>query len=422
MESREKALLEAVAALEPRMLEFAGRLVAQPSTLGQEAGALAVMEGELTSLGWPTERVAVDPVALGAHPGFGPLERDQAGRYNVVATRPADAPGGRAALFNGHLDVVSPEPLEQWTKDPFAPRVEDGWLHGRGAGDMKGGVAAMTYALAAVERAGLGLKASVSVEGVIEEECTGNGALACLLAGHDAPAVLIPEPFGPSILTHQVGVLWFKVSVGGVPSHVLNTGGGVNAIEKCFTLIQALRGLEAEMNQRPLPGYDPLAHPLNLNIGIIAGGDWPSTVPARAEFNGRLGYAPGQTFAQVRAQVEQALARAAQADPWLAANPPSLEFYGFRSDGFALERAAEPVLGLLNDCHRQLSGQDAPSYSATCTTDCRAFNLYGAGTATCYGPVAQNIHAGDERVNIASMVQVAKVYALFLARWCGLAE
>ena len=76
---------------------------------------------------------------------------------------------------------------------------------------MKAGVAAMTYALHAVERAGFGLRAPVTLEAVIEEECCGNGALACLEAGYDAEAVLIPEPFGPTLYTAQVGVLWFKV-------------------------------------------------------------------------------------------------------------------------------------------------------------------------------------------------------------------
>ena len=111
--------------------------------------------------------------------------------------RPADAEGGRSALFNGHLDVVSPEPRDLWDSDPFTPTLRDGWLYGRGAGDMKSGVAAMTYALHAVERAGFGLRAPVTLEAVIEEECCGNGALACLAAGYDAEAVLIPEPFGP---------------------------------------------------------------------------------------------------------------------------------------------------------------------------------------------------------------------------------
>ena len=77
---------------------------------------------------------------------------------------------------------------------------------------------------------------------------------------------------------------------------------------------------------------------------------------------------------------------------------------------------------LLNDCHRMLTGVDAETYISTCTTDLRVFQLFGQGQATCYGPVAESIHGANERVHIPSVMQVAKTYALFLARWCGIVE
>jgi acetylornithine deacetylase len=81
-----------------------------------------------------------------------------------------------------------------------------------------------------------------------------------------------------------------------------------------------------------------------------------------------------------------------------------------------------PIFSTLNDCHRTLHGQSAEEYVATCTTDLRAFLHYGNGHATCFGPVAQNIHAPNERVRLDSVLHTARTYALFLARWCGLAE
>ncbi len=370
----------------------------------------------------PPVRVPIDPEKLAAHPGFAPVPWSYEGRYNLVAKRPADAPGGRSALFNGHLDVVSPEPLELWDSDPFVPFTRDGWLYGRGAGDMKAGVAAMTYALHAVERAGFGLRAPVTLEAVIEEECCGNGALACLEAGYDAEAVLIPEPFGPTLYIAQVGVLWFKVSLRGVPTHVQEATAGTNAIEKVWPLIAVLRRLETAMNaeDRPEP-WRGIEHPLNLNIGIIRGGDWPSTVPATAEFHARLSFFPGTPYSEVCRRIEGAISEAAKQDPWLAENPPRVEFYAFRSEGHTVDRE-NPVPATLNACHRDLTGRDAESYVSTCTTDLRAFHFFGRGEGTCYGPVAENIHAANERVDIASIHQVARTYALFLARWCGLAE
>ena len=414
----EKDILSAVDDLAEEMLDFTARLVVEPSTLGNEKGALAVMEAELHRLGWPATRVPINPEGHSSHPGFAPVPWDADGRFNIAATRPADVAGGRSALFNGHLDVVSPEPLSRWHADPFKPYQKEGWLYGRGAGDMKGGIAAMTYALRAVEKAGAGLKAPVTIEGVIEEECSGNGALACIAAGYDADAVLIPEPFGPTILTAQVGVAWFKVSINGVPQHVLDTQGGVNAIEKCYPIIQALRDLEAENNRQVPPPFNTLNHPANLNIGIIKGGDWPSTVPAAAEFHCRIGFLPGTSFEQIREKVMTCIRQAAEKDAWLIKTPPEVEFYGFRSEGFVLNRDRS-AFQTLNTCHRELAGEEAKSYLCTATTDLRAFFHYGRGQATCFGPIAENIHAGNERVHIGSIMHTAKVYALFLSRWCG---
>jgi len=280
----------------------------------------------------------------------------------------------------------------------------------------------MAYAAKAVEHAGFALEGDVTLETVIEEECCGNGALACLDAGYDADAVLIPEPFGPTLLTSQVGVLWFRVDVAGKANHVLDTKAGANAVEKLFPIIKGLRGLEREMNEEPSPdAYQSISHPLNLNVGIVRGGDWPSTVPASAELHCRLSYYPGWRYQDVCERIRQCVERTAAADPWLAAKPPEVSFYGFRSDGHTLD-PRDPVLATLGGCHQALTGSPAEEYICTCTTDLRAFVSYGNGSATCYGPVAKNIHGANECVNLDSIIHTAKAYALFLSRWCGLAK
>lgn len=422
LNTREEKIVAAVDATMDDLIGFAGRLVAARSTLGQEAAVVRVMEKELAHLGFEPQRVPIDPVALAGHPGFAPTPWSYAGRENVVAVKAAAGQTGRSVLFNGHLDVVSPEPLSLWRTDPFTPLVKDGWLYGRGAGDMKAGVAAMVYAVQAVEKAGFGLGAPVTISGVIEEECSGNGALATVLAGYDADAVLIPEPFGPTLYVAQMGVLWFKVRVQGVPVHVQEATAGTNAIEKSFLLVAALRRLEEELNRedRPEP-YRLLTHPVNLNIGIIQGGDWPSTVPAEAVFHGRLSFFPEISHRDMQDRLTSCLDHAVRQDPWLARNPPEIEFYGFRSDGHFIERN-QPLMTILNQCHQTLTGRPAEEYVSTCTTDLRAFHFFGQGRGTCFGPTAENIHGANERVNLASVGHVARIYALFLARWCGLMD
>lgn len=421
MNNIEKQIVDGIDKLSDEILDFTSRLVAEPSTLGNEFSAMEVMEAELKKLAFEPFRIPIDPVKLAQHPGFAPVPWSYEGRFNVAGRREAAAAGGRSVIFNGHLDVVSPEPLMLWDRDPYDPVERDGWLYGRGAGDMKSGVAAMTYAVHAVEKAGFGFKAPVTIEAVIEEECGGNGALACVAAGHDAEAVLIPEPFGLTILKAQLGVMWFKVSLTGVPRHVLEAQAGVNAIEKCIPLIAALRKLEAELNQETHPLYQDIGHPINLNIGIIKGGNWPSTVPAAAEFHGRLSFFPGVTYDQTRQRIIDTIEQATRQDPWLAENRPQVEFYGFRSDGHVADRD-QPAFNALNDCHREMFGQDAENVVSTATTDVRAYHHYATAQATCYGPEAENIHAANERVKIESVIDTAKVYALFLARWCGLLE
>lgn len=420
LNKQEKKIVQTIESLADDIVDFTCRLVKEPSTLGNEASAVDLMKTELERLSFTPVFVPIDPFRLDDHPGFAPVPWGYENKNNVVAVRPPDGNGGKSAIFNGHLDVVDPEPVAFWDTDPFEPVIQDGRIYGRGAGDMKSGVAAMTYALHAMEKAGFGLRAPVTLQAVIEEECCGNGALACIAAGYDADAVLIPEPFGPTILTSQLGVLWFKVTVEGKPVHVLEAQAGTNSIEKSFRIIQALRKLEADLNGTNVPDtYRDIPHPINLNIGILNGGNWPSTVPARSEMHCRLSYFPGTSYRDICSKIKAAV-RAAQADdPWLSQNPPLVEFYGFRSDGHTVSRDF-PAFNTLNDCHKSLTGRDAEAYVATCTTDLRAFHFFGKSQCTCFGPSGGNYHGANEWVDIQSIVHTAQTYALFLARWCGL--
>jgi acetylornithine deacetylase len=422
LDKTQKKIIQTVESLADDIIDFTCRLVKEPSTLWNEASAVDLMKNELEKLSFSPVLVPIDPSLLADHPGFAKVPWTYENKNNVVAVRPPDGTQGRSVIFNGHLDVVDPEPISFWDTDPFIPVIQNGRIYGRGAGDMKSGVAAMTYAVHAVEKAGFGLQAPVTLEAVIEEECCGNGALACLVAGYDADAVLIPEPFGPTILTNQLGVLWFKVMVEGKPVHVMEAPAGANAIEKMFPIVQALRKLENELNASDVPqAYQNIPHPINLNIGILNGGNWPSTVPAKAEMHCRLSYFPGISYETMRQRIAETIKSAEIGDAWLSENPPTISFYGFRSDGHSVSRDM-PAFDTLNDCHKILAGQDAEECIATATTDLRAFHFFGKGQCTCFGPTGGNYHGANEWVDIQSIIHTAQTYALFLSRWCGLSE
>lgn len=408
-------ILAAVAAEEAAMVDLLTELVEAPTVLGAEAGGQAIMRRAFAGLGLEPFDVPLDAGALRSHPGSAPFGWDVSEKVNVLADwLPAGEANGRSLVLNGHIDVVSPEPSELWTGAPFAARREGEWLYGRGAGDMKSGLVAMVGAVAGLQRLGVSPRARVQLQSVVEEECTGHGALACVLAGHTADAAVLTEPTQGAIWTAQVGVLWFKVRVLGAPAHAGEAGDGANAIEASYRVIEALRGLEADLNAVRPPLYAAYPHPINLNVGMVRGGDWPSTVAGECITHFRLATYPGEPVAELKARVEEVVAGVQTGRHRI-----EVLYEGFQCEGYALAHDAPLVQGLAAACART-NGGAPPLYASTATTDARAFALYGDTPAVCFGPVAENEHGVDERVHVPSITRTAQALALFISDWSGL--
>ncbi len=412
-------ILAAVAAEAPAMTDLLAELVEVPTLLGDEAPGQAVMRRAFADLGLEPFEVALDPALLERHPAGAPFGWDVAGKVNVLADwHAAGDAGGRSLILNGHIDVVSPEPASLWSSDPFAARVDGEWMYGRGAGDMKSGLVAMVGAVRGLQRLGLAPRAPVQLQSVVEEECTGNGALACVLAGHTADAAILTEPTRGAIWNAQVGVLWFQVRVLGAPAHAGDAGDGANAIEASYAVIGALRSLEAELNAAPPPLYAAYPHPINLNVGMIRGGDWPSTVAGECVTHCRLALYPGERVEALKERVEQTVATLAASRPELARHRIEVLYEGFQCEGYELAQDAPLVTGLAAAGAR-VTGQAPPLFASTATTDARTFQLYGDTPAVCFGPLAENEHGVDERVHLPSVTSAAQAIALFIADWCG---
>ena len=167
--------------------------------------------------------------------------------------------------------------------------------------------------------------------------------------------------------------------------------------------------------------YDEFAHPFNLNIGQIKGGNWPSSVPAYAELEGRIGFPVGMTANQIMQRVSYCIEQATSELASFRNQKPVLRFHGFRSEGHLID-VQNPGIQLLAECHRHLTNREPEQYLSTCTTDLRAFHFYSRTAGTCYGPTAENIHGIDERVDIESVRHTLKAYALFISRWCDLGK
>ncbi len=411
------AIADAVQALQPYMIEALGGLVAAASPSGAETPAAVVAEALLGELGLASERVALQAQSLVHMPLYSPACCADGGRYNLLAVH--EGSGGPSVLFNGHLDVVPTGPAEMWRHPPYLPVMKDGWLHGRGSGDMKGGIVCALAAFKALRSLGVQPMGLVGFNWVLEEECTGNGTLASIARSRVEAfdAVIIPEPLGEGLITAQVGVFWMRIALSGRPSHAGYMTQGADPIAAGMAVVGELRRLEAEWNDpaRRHPAYGSHAHPINFNIGRIEGGEWTSSVPCRCTLDVRIGFYPDMDIADAKAQVA---ARVHAMAARLAGIELDIRYEGFHAPGcvFVVD---SPPMRTLAEAHRQVHGTAPDKIAITATTDARHFRLMLDKPVTCYGPLARDIHGIDEAVSIASMVRVATTFAVFLRDWCG---
>jgi acetylornithine deacetylase len=416
-----RAILEACDALREDSVRMLERLVRCPSTLGHEQSALEEMARIYESIGLKPQRVPVDVEALKDHPGFSPPLVPYAGRDNVVAVHRPRSAKGRSLVLQGHVDVVPEGAEDEWTTPPFEPAIRGGRMYGRGAGDMKAGVISYVTAFRALKAAGLQPAAAVQMQSVIEEECSGNGALACMVAMPKADAVIIPEPGPglPALYSAEVGVVWAFVTVTGRPAHVRDKQAGVNAIEAAMAVWSRFEAYEREMNRAEHihASFRGVNHPVNVNLGTIEGGEWNSSVATRARLGLRVGVMMGNTADRVRADIER-IVHAAQGDAAMKGAKVKLEFRGFHADPCVFDMQA-PIVKLAMRSYAEVTGNDLRHYPATGLTDGRFFQLYQGTPVACFGPDAQDIHGIDESVGLDSMHDITRAIALSIAEWCG---
>ena len=402
-------------------LAFTQEFVRFQSLRGCEHAVQDFVFRALKTRGYAMDRFAMDRDAIARHPGGSPWSDAHSDAPIVVGIHRPREEKGRSLILQAHTDVVPPGPAGMWTYPPFEPRIEGDWLYGRGGADMKAGHAANIFALDALRRIGLQPAATVYVQSVVEEESTGNGALMTHLRGYRADAVLIPEPEDEKLVRANAGVLWFQVEVRGHPVHVREMGAGANAIDAAYRVIAELRRLEEDWNARKAgrPHFENEAHPINLNIGKIEGGDWASSVPAWCRLDCRIAIYPGIHAADAAREIEARLAAFARADPYFANSPPQVTFNGFHVEGYELAPGSDAE-AVLARAHESATGRKLESFMTPAYLDTRVYALYDRVPALCYGPISQNIHGFDERVSVASLQRITGAIALFIAEWCGL--
>jgi acetylornithine deacetylase len=383
-------------------IAFLQELVRVPSLLGDEEPAQRLVEERLTDLGFACRSVQPDPDELARFAESGIPLVPYEGRRSIVGTHGGER--GRSLLMNGHVDVVSEEPVDRWTKSPFGAEIEDGRLYGRGACDMKGGVAAMLLAVEAALSAGP-LEGPLAYQSVIEEECGGNGTLAASLTGPAADGVVIAEPTNGAMDLAAPGVLWARVTLQGRSRHASHADEGSNPIESAFAVIAALHELEARLNTEPDPEFAAVESPYLLNVGALHGGVWPSMTPGRAELDVRLGFPIRMAPEDAQSLLGEAVAA--------ADGSAKVEFRGFRAPGYSFDPDSR-LVRLLAECHRDARAGELVAEPHRATTDLRFFR---SSQGVCYGPTGDGLHAVDEWVDLESIADVATVLALLIRRW-----
>lgn len=355
---------------------------------------------------------------LKKHAAFVKTPTDYENRPNVVGVVKGIG-NGRSLILNGHIDVVSPEPVSAWSRDPWSATIENGRLHGRGSWDMKGGLAAMIYAVKTICELQIPLKGDVIIESVIEEEIGGpGGTLATILRGYRGDAAIIGEP-PKSVCVVSAGVCWFRVRVTGKTEHAGQAHLGVNAIGKAMRMYQALLDLDAyraESKHYPISEKFE-ARSCNLNVGTIRGGDWPSTVAGWAELECRVGWQPIETMSQVKKEVEETVRKVAESDPWMRNHPPVVEWFGWKAEASQTD-VNSPIVHTLRRNAGQVLGSVPEIVGSSAADDTRWFVQYANVPAVSFGPDGGGLHGIDEYVIVDDLVALSKIYALTVLDWC----
>ena len=454
----EDRVVAAVRARRDDLVALTGALVALDTT-ARDAGAPPRAEAQLqrllaarlAALGGEIDLWEPEPTGSGGR--FVPPGLDFVGRPQLVA-RLAGDPGGRPAaagpaaapapddpaedtsrglLLTGHIDVVDVEPREQWDSDPFVLTERDGLLFGRGANDMKGGLAALVVALEGLRDAGVTLAGEVVFASVTDEESSGMGSWSVVQRfaerGLHPQAGLCAEPTGFEAWVACRGILKPRLTIPGRAGHSQQpqpdwrAGGAVNAIEKLVPVLTEVGRINDDWRTRADQRH-PFLAPGDIVPVLVDGGTWDVTYPAFCHLTLDCHYLPAQWHATqgadlVKAEIRQRIDAAAATDDWLAEHPIGWQW---EWEVPPAEIAADhPLVTTVLESAAGLARPSRPG-GLNSWHDAATFTLHGGIPTFSYGPGGMDTaHAVNECVAVDDLVDLAAIVAVTATRWCGVA-
>lgn len=356
------------------------------------------------------------------------------GRPNAVGVWKGTG-GGRSVILNGHIDVAEVRQRALWARDPFDPVIEGRTMYGRGTSDMKSALAAYLFVVQQLQAAGVRLRGDVIIQSVMGEEAGEPGARACTERGSRADFAIVGEATRARQVLAAVGTMNLRITIRSPYTLHLHArrlaffaGGGLegaNCLEKMATrIIPALNDLEREWTVFKQHPVIPPAQTL-INPFAIRGGGNPFFLPDECTLHVIVLYLPNESSDEVRQQVEDQIRRVAELDPWLRKYPPQVEW----------DPAEYPIAFLPSDVDPEHPGVRT-LLEAGREVMAEPIQIGGGRGAICdSGWIAQGgtptvvwgpgdiywAHRIDERVDLDDVLAYAKVLALFLLRWCGVA-
>jgi len=326
---------------------------------------------------------------------------EKPGVANVVSSLEGQA-GGKTLIWNGHFDVVPPG--ENWAVDPFGGELREGYIYGRGASDMKSGLAAMIVALDALRKAKAPFKGRIVFQAVGDEETGSEGGTLLMIRrqiGADAAYALVSEPTNLQISIGNRGLRWIEVTVKGRASHAGRPHIGANALQAAARMISGLEKLTFKAHHPLFEIPSP-----SLSVTQIQAGTKINIIPERCTFSIDRRMIPGETSESVRQEIEEVLRQ--NLSEGISAEV-RITHEGW--DPYALDPASPLVVGLSRAIKEVVGESPKLKGKAGCTDASHLFHKAHI-SSICFGPgLEDTAHAANERVALEKVLTAAKVYA-----------
>lgn len=326
------------------------------------------------------------------------------GRPSVVGVMRGTG-GGKSLMFNGHIDTVT---LVGYDDDPLSGKVQDGKLYGRGAADMKCGVAAAMVALANSKH--LGLRGDVIFAGVADEEDLSIGTEDVLRAGWRADGAIVNEPTNLCVVNAHKGFVWLEVTIHGVAAHGSRADLGVDAISKAGHFLAELDRYSQRLRAS---SSDSLAGSPTIHASLIQGGEEVSSYPAACRITLEYRTLVDQTSSSVEREIRAMLEKIQE----------DVEDFKFDIKATAERPAFEsprddPFCRLVCEKVGAAMGTAPAIRAETYWTDCALLAAEGI-PAVLWGPVGEGLHAKEEWVDVESIRTVTSALTSIAAKFCS---